>query len=317
MISVIMPVFNEEELDLKESIDSILNQTMKEIELIIILDNPLNKVIDKFILNYIKTDKRIVYLKNEKNIGIGLTLNRGIENSKYDLIARLDADDLSSMNRLKVQYDYLSANPNIDMVSTNCINIDEDGIELSKKSSIPEQTESIRKLLPFGSTIIHSSVMYRKNVVENLNGYRQLLNCQDYDLWLRMIDNGYNIASINEYLTFYRIREQSITISQSLRSFLTEEYVRNLHNQRSLNGKDDFSFDSYIQYLNKNGIENDDRKKKFSKAIKIYNQAIEEIYQKKYFKGIKLLVESIILDQLMLKKIKNMIVYKYKRKGLV
>ncbi|MEG0458446.1 MAG: glycosyltransferase [Vagococcus sp.] len=314
-----MPVFNENPIDLVKSIESILKQTEKRIELIIILDNPDNQELDNFLENYKINDERIIYLKNKKNLGIGLTLNKGIENSNYDLIARLDADDISLPNRLEIQLDYLIKKPNVTMVSTNCIYIDESDTIVGEKGDIPENGNQIKQLLPYGSTIIHSSVMYRKDAVQKLNGYRQLLNCQDYDLWLRMIDNGYIIESINQRLTQYRLREESITSRKALRSMLTEEYVRSLHKERleSESLSDSFSYSNYLEYLNYKKCNNKDSMDKYYKVSKLYNKGLNFMQEKKIIKASTIIVYCILKDRRVLIRVKNMINYRKQRKKVM
>lgn len=319
MISVIMPVFNEEPKDLEISIKSILNQTEERLELILILDNPDNKELDTFLTEYKSNDSRIRFEKNEKNIGIGLTLNRGIDLSKYDIIARLDADDISLPDRLEIQLDYLNQYPNVSMVSTNCVYIDENGNLIGEKGDIPEKSKQVKKLLPFGSTIIHSSVMYRKKDIQKIGGYRQLLNCQDYDLWLRMLDNGLIIESINQKLTKYRIREGSITSRQALRSMLTEVYVRELHKERINHDSknDSFSFENYITFLEKNKCNNKKSKEKYLKASQYYSNGISSLQKGNLLKGIYFLICSLVKDRRLWIRIKNMYFYRKTRKEVM
>ena len=319
MISVIMPVFNEETEDLEQSIESILNQTEKRLELIIILDNPDNSEIDIFLKEYANKDQRIKYVKNDKNIGIGLTLNRGLELSKFDFIARLDADDISQPERLEIQLEYLFKNPQVSMISTNCSYIDEDGTIIGEKSSIPVKNTQIKELLPFGSTIIHSSVMYKKREVLKIGGYRQLLNCQDYDLWLRMIDSGLLIESIDSPLTIYRLRSQSITSRNALRSMLTEEYVRGLHRERvsGCTMNDSFTFDDYTSYLKNNGCSNAKSTEKYLFATQYYNKGLNYIQTNHRIKGLIFLTISVTKDKKIFIKIKNMYYYRKKRKQVM
>ncbi len=102
-----MSTYNETVEELKKAIDSILTQTFKNFEFIIILDNPQNYEHKKVINEYLSKDKRIIFLINESNIGLAASLNEGIENAKGDYIARMDADDISMPNRLEKEYNYL------------------------------------------------------------------------------------------------------------------------------------------------------------------------------------------------------------------
>lgn len=316
MISVIMPLFNEEIKDLETSIESILNQTEKRLELILILDNPENMRIKQLMEHYESIDTRVKLLFNSENKGVGLTLNKAISHAKFDLIARLDADDISCPNRLERQLEFLEKNKDVDMLSTNCIYIDEYGNIIGEKPNIPTDYKSIKTILPFGSTIIHSSVIYKKKSFDKLGGYRQLLSCQDYDLWLRMVDANMKICSLNERLIYYRVRPDSITGSQQLRLLLTEKYVRILHSERKKNGIDSFSFNNYLDYLDVNGYNDHNKRERFNDAANIFNDGIEQIKNKNYLVGLKYVTKSIFVDKRICIRMNNLFVYKYKRKKL-
>jgi glycosyltransferase involved in cell wall biosynthesis len=104
-VSVILPVYNSE-IFLKSSIDSILNQSFKNFELIIINDGSTDSS-EKIILNYLKKDKRIIYIKNFKNYGISRSLNIAIKKSKGEFICRMDSDDISHYKRIEIQIFFL------------------------------------------------------------------------------------------------------------------------------------------------------------------------------------------------------------------
>jgi len=103
LISVLMPVYKEPENYLKQSIESVLNQTYVDFEFIIILDNPENQKLEDLILEYRNKDSRIIFHKNNKNLGIAKTLNKGLQIAKGKYIARLDADDIAYPERLEKQ----------------------------------------------------------------------------------------------------------------------------------------------------------------------------------------------------------------------
>ena len=128
-ISVIMPTYNSESF-LRESIDSILNQTFKDFELIVIDDCSTDSSL-KIIKEYKRKDNRIFFLKNDKNLGHNKTRNKGLKIAKGKYIAILDSDDISLEKRLEIQYAYLEKNPHIFLVGSSAIYIDENGKEQS------------------------------------------------------------------------------------------------------------------------------------------------------------------------------------------
>ncbi|MDT2805866.1 glycosyltransferase [Vagococcus lutrae] len=310
MISIIIPTYNESINNVSEAINSVLREKKIKLEIIVILDNPENTELKRYLeLLHVKNPE-IRFFINENNKGVAETLNRGIRLSKGKYIARLDADDVNIPGRLKKQAQYLDNHKDISMVTGNCIYIDENGNEFGKKSRIPENPE---KLLPYGSTIIHSSVMYRRSVVEDLGGYRKLLSSQDYDLWLRMIDKSYKIYSFNEYLVKYRIRDNSITVSESLRLMLTERYIRELRKERLKKGCDSYSYNNYIEFLIDNNYMDPENKEVFNESAKLFNTSINYLKNKKIILSLKFLYYSIKKDKRILERLKNMTIYYYKK----
>lgn len=184
-ISIVMSTYNETGEELIKAINSILNQTFKEFEFIIVLDNPQNMEHTKIIEEYLKKDDRIVFLKNDKNIGLAASLNKGIEIAKGKYIARMDADDISIVDRLEKEYTYLEKNPNIHIVSTNKVDIDENDQVINIPSKLPTADSEIKRILKITSIITHSAAMFRKKEIEEIGNYRLFPASQDYDLWLR------------------------------------------------------------------------------------------------------------------------------------
>lgn len=124
-ISVIMSVYDETQVELSRSIESILKQSFKEFEFIILLDNPNNKKAEKIIKVYQEKDKRIVFLKNKKNLWTSKSANIMIKKAIWKYIARMDADDFSYKNRLEKQLNFMNINNNVDVLFSNIEYIDE------------------------------------------------------------------------------------------------------------------------------------------------------------------------------------------------
>jgi glycosyltransferase involved in cell wall biosynthesis len=184
-ISVIMSVYNSEKW-LKKSILSILNQTYSDFEFIIVNDGSTDGSLS-IIKSLQKSDKRIKLI-NQHNTGLTKSLNRAISISKGNLIARIDADDISLPTRLMSQYKLMNCNDKIGLCYTNYTEIDEMG-EKIRDLNLPFSFNKIKKNLSNGINVIpHSSVMYRKSIFIKLGGYRErFIKSQDIDLWLRMM----------------------------------------------------------------------------------------------------------------------------------
>jgi glycosyltransferase involved in cell wall biosynthesis len=200
VISVLLPVYNGE-LYLAESIDSILNQTWTDFELIIINDGSQDGSSD-IIKGYV--DQRIRYYEHE-NIGLAATLNRGIDLSAGTFIARQDHDDLSKPERLAKQVDYLEAHPECALLGT-WADIWKDDQASGRFLQHPTDSALINLELLLTNPFVHSSVMMRKECLQNVGGYAVDPSRQppeDYELWSRLA-RRHEVANIPESLVIYR-----------------------------------------------------------------------------------------------------------------
>lgn len=199
-VSVIMGVYNDEKF-LYESIDSILKQSFKDFEFIICDDGSTDNSLK--IINSFK-DERIIFLQNEKNLGLANTLNKCIRCSKGEYIARMDSDDISLNDRLRKQVEYLDQNLKVAVVGTQAYFIDENGKRFKNFNRTLKISfeETIRK-----SNLIHPSTMIRKNILNEVKGYsvNELTHrAEDYDLWCKIAEKGYGLVNLPEYLFEYR-----------------------------------------------------------------------------------------------------------------
>ncbi len=263
-ISVVMSIFNEKIEEINKSIDSILNQTYKNFEFIIVLDNPNNKEIKKE-LEKIK-DNRVKVIINEENKGLAFSLNRGIKCSKGKYILRMDADDISLTNRLEKQVEYLLKNDNVDLLGTAAYLIDENNIKIGEINTILGDRR-IKKRMKYMNSFIHPTLIIKKSILEKIGLYREFPCAQDYDLILRVIDYGGKVANLPEKLLYYRVRENSLTSQKGLFQFLLAEYAKKLSLERKKEKIDSFSKES-IDKLYQEAEKNKNTFNKFQKQIK-------------------------------------------------
>ena len=243
---------HETEKELKESIESILLQNYSNFEFIIVNDNPLNDRLKKVLDAYQLDDRRIKIINNETNLGLAKSLNKALACSRGKYIARMDADDISLLNRFEKEVEYLESHKDCDVVSTNRDDIDENSNIIRKATAIIVEDVAIPKILKYGSIITHPSIMIKAEVIKALKGYRPFKSSQDYDLWLRMVSKGYKFHILPQVLIKYRIRQNSITKSNYARSYFCHKYIRQLFFEREINnGSDSFSEEylSNIFYL--------------------------------------------------------------------
>ncbi len=198
-LSIIMGVFNASET-VAGTINSIKAQTYKDWECVICDDGSKDDTWD-ILKDITKDDNRFILIRNEKNLGLGATLNRCVEYAKGEYLARQDADDISLPERLEKQVIFLDNNPDISVVGTyaELYNPRQNIWGVIKPPLNPTVKDWIK-----GSSIIHASVVMKKRDLLEMGGYNQnAIRVEDYDLWLRMRVDGYKIRTIPEAL--YRI----------------------------------------------------------------------------------------------------------------
>lgn len=208
-ISVIMSVYNEPIAWIQQSIDSILNQTFKNFEFIIINDNPDGIEQLELLHEYACKDHRISVIENSENIGLTKSLNIGATYSKGKYIARMDADDISLPNRFKVQYEYMEKHPEIDICGSWAKLFGNIPLIAYSINKLPIDPENIKLYSLFYNPMIHPSMFIRtKNFALPLyNEY--FIKAQDYVLVGESLIQGKKLANIPQVLMKYRVTQKS------------------------------------------------------------------------------------------------------------
>ncbi|MCD6284141.1 glycosyltransferase [bacterium] len=211
-VSVIISTYNRDKY-LARAIKSVLTQTFKDLELIIIDDSTHNRIAS-FVNEIFKKDSRVIYIKNKIRLGFIKSLNRGIELAKGEYIARLDDDDYwVDPEKLQKQVKFLKENPDYILTGGGVIIIDEKNREIDRR--LPPQThKEIINAMLFNCPFWHSTVVFKKEAWEKAGKYNEKIEfSDDWDLWLRMgkykLGKFYNFP---EYFTCYLEWEQNKTI---------------------------------------------------------------------------------------------------------
>ena len=206
-----MSVYNCEKY-VREAVLSIINQSFKDFEFIIINDGSTDK--SREIIENIKDER--IKLINNKNKGLTKSLNEAIVLSKGEFIARMDADDFSLNDRFEKQINFLDSNPGISMCGAWADFIDANGNYLKNYKRPVTDKEIIKELL-FHNPFIHSTVMIRKEVFDKVGLYNESFRfAQDYELWTRIIPK-FKTANLPEVLLKYRVLKESITKSKNFK----------------------------------------------------------------------------------------------------
>lgn len=207
-ISVIMPVYRAEKY-VEEAVNSILNQSFQDFELLIIDDKGGDNSVD--IVRSIH-DSRIRVLENDRNRGIAYATNVGLSHAQGKYIALMDDDDIAMKDRLQLEYDYLEGHPDIDVVGAGDITVDETGKIMSYRREVICNPKRIKAELMFGSRVHNATSMYRREFVEkNHLFYRDgFLGMQDYKFWTECAACG-RIGNIDRVLSKWRNHGKNTT----------------------------------------------------------------------------------------------------------
>lgn len=206
LVSVVLAAYNAEQY-IQQAVDSILQQTYPDFELIVIDDASTDTTPE--ILSTC-ADPRIKILRNEKNLGPYGAANRGISMARGEILARHDADDVSMPERFAHQVAAFQANPNLVLVGSSYLIIDREGKTLDL-TLLPDTNEKLQKRLEHGNIFIQGATMFRRTAFEKVGGYREYFPVsQDYDLFLRLAEVG-EINNLPDALYKFRFHGESIS----------------------------------------------------------------------------------------------------------
>lgn len=208
LVSVIMGVYNQwDEKMLREAVNSILDQTYSNIEFII-WDDGSQQEAAKNVTDLAGLDKRIQVAGREENRGLAFSLNECIRLAKGKYIARMDADDISAPERIAKQVDFLEKNEEYGWCGTNAVLFDENGEwGIRKMPEVPSMSDYFHY-----SPYIHPSVVFRSELFDEKHGYlstEETLRCEDYELFMNLIDRGQKGYNLQEFLFQYRETRES------------------------------------------------------------------------------------------------------------
>ena len=273
MISVLTSVYNETLGEIRESVDSILGQSYRDFELIVVLDRPEYAEGLALLEEYATKDSRVKVLVNEKNIGLAMSMNYAAEHAAGEYLLRMDADDVCFPGRFQLQYDAISSGE-YDLICGNFDYIDENGTLLPQAATVYTEKQ-LSALLPYRNIIHHPTVIMTAKAFWAVGGYRNYLCAQDYDLWLRMKCAGYKMRMLSEKLIHYRVRQASTTTQKRYKQYCTGEYIRKLYSRK--NHMKDYSYEGYLAFLDKRGANDPAANADFAENLQRYLQVKRNI----------------------------------------
>lgn len=209
--SVLMSAYIEENPEhLQESINSMINQTLPPAQIVLVKDGPLTTELDETINHYIDENKELFTIVSlEENIGLGKALDEGLKYCENELVARMDADDISLPERCEKQVQCFTDDGRLSIVGTMIDEFYDNPDNIISSRNVPAEHNNIVKFMKRRSPFNHPSVMFKKSEVLRCGGYGKFRKKQDLDLFSRMMNSGCKAKNINESLLLFRSNEDN------------------------------------------------------------------------------------------------------------
>lgn len=228
--TVLMSVYFKEKSEyLKDSLISVMNNTVIPNEIIIVEDGPLTTELYRCLDEMQDIYPCIKRVKLPRNEGLGKALNIGISACTNNLVARMDTDDICVPDRFQRQLDFFREN-DVDVLGGQIIEFDEPMKTAIAYRYVPTTDEQIKSFAKTRNPMNHMTVMYKKSVIESVGGYRNILYFEDYDLWVRLILNGAIFANLSEVLVHVRAGNSMLSRRGGIKYAKLElNFLRELH----------------------------------------------------------------------------------------
>lgn len=210
--SVLMTVYKKDNPEfVRASIDSMLNQTHKTNDFLLVCDGEITDELNALIKECSETHSNIFnVVRLPQNVGLGAALRRGVLACKNELVARMDDDDIAKPQRCEHEVVYLQNNPKCVLVGSHMNEFDENPNQTIRVKRVPIGFDNIKKYAHRRNPFNHSTVMFRKSAVVNAGNYSGMRTNQDVELWVRMLNAGYCCENIDEILVDFRFDSNTL-----------------------------------------------------------------------------------------------------------
>ena len=208
MFSVLMSLYYKENpAALEQCFQSIWHdQTVKPNEIVLVLDGPIGNDLTDIVKEWqskIGDFLKVIFLP--QNVGLGKALNEGLKHCTYDWVYRMDTDDVCKPDRFEKQIQFIQAHPNVVLLGGQILEFNKDPNDSAVIKSVPTTHQDIKKFALKRCPFNHMTVAYKKSVIAALGGYQHHLFMEDYNLWLRVIGQGYEVANLSDVILYARV----------------------------------------------------------------------------------------------------------------
>jgi glycosyltransferase involved in cell wall biosynthesis len=248
--SVLISVYKKDNpIYFKEALDSVLNQTLAPNEIVIVIDGYVSQDIQNVIQEYVSRHNIIKTLQLQENMGLAIALNKGLEICSYDIVARMDSDDICLLDRFEKQIACFQNDENLDVLGGYIQEIDSVSKRLLGVREVPLDMLGIKKFIRKRSSFNHVSVMFRKKAVLAVDGYRDLTSCEDYDLWIRMTAKNFKMQNLSDVLVYVRVNEGMYKRRGGLNCFKSNVILQNLMLRFNMNSPIDYGINIPVRFV--------------------------------------------------------------------
>ena len=225
--SVCMSVYNGDNAHwFKEAVDSIIQQSIKPNEIILVVDGPVGEDINEIIYNYEKKDNSFKVIRLIKNSGHAKARQAGIENAQYEYIAIMDSDDIAVDNRFEKQLNYFEIHSDCDILGGQIVEFVDNPSNIVGRRNVPLSNNQIYNYMKKRCAFNQPSVMFRKSAVLSVGGYQEWYCNEDYYLWIRMALQRCSMANLPDVLVYMRTGRDQYARRGGKKYFLSEKGIQ-------------------------------------------------------------------------------------------
>ena len=245
--SVCMSVYrNDAPLFLEQAIDSIVKQSVRPDEVVLVVDGPIPDALRQKVLDMQKEFPNILPIFLPENNGLGNALKVAVEKAKYNIIARMDSDDICMPDRFKKQLAYLESHPKCDIVGGQITEFIETPSNIVGKREVPLDNDAIYNYMRNRCALNHPTVMFRKDAILEAGNYQDWFWNEDYYLWIRMMMNKCEMANLPDVLVNMRSGYDQYSRRGGMRYFKSEVRIKKLMLENGMISKTDYII-NYIE----------------------------------------------------------------------
>jgi glycosyltransferase involved in cell wall biosynthesis len=247
--SVSMCVYiNDNAAHFRESIESILNQTIKPDEVILVVDGPITPDLENVIKEY-ENGSFFKTIRLPKNVGHGEARRKGLENCSNDLVALMDADDISLPERFEKQINCFAHDPDLAIVGGNIEEFIESTNSVVGIRNVPQNDSEIKKYMKKRCPFNQVTVMFKKDCVIKAGGYIDWDYEEDYYLWIRMYESGAKFLNLNDTLVFVRVGKEMYKRRGGWKYFKSEALLQQYMLKKNIINKIEFIYNVSIRFI--------------------------------------------------------------------